>query len=58
MKKPSNKTHTVQKLRPIMPRKRKVKEELDELKQDVEMDEHKVSLPEIYARLGTDPNAV
>jgi hypothetical protein len=52
--------HLVQKLRPVVPRKgkRKGKEELDELKQELEMDEHKVPLGELYERLGTDPNVV
>ena len=45
-------THLVQKLRPILPRKkRKGQEDLEDLKQEVEMDEHKVPLAEIYARL-------
>nr|AEH68840.1 putative Na+/K+-ATPase alpha subunit [Macrotritopus defilippi] len=30
-------------------------EDLDELKQELDMDEHKVSIEELYQRLGTDP---
>ncbi|XP_025081666.1 sodium/potassium-transporting ATPase subunit alpha-B-like isoform X1 [Pomacea canaliculata] len=37
-------------------KKRKGKEDLDELKQELEMDEHKVPIEELYERFGTDPN--
>ena len=37
-------------------KKQKKKENLDELKQELEMDEHKVPIEELYERLGTDPN--
>ncbi|KAL5019529.1 hypothetical protein ScPMuIL_002421 [Solemya velum] len=36
--------------------KKSKKENLDELKQELEMDEHKVPLEEMYSRYGTDPN--
>lgn len=50
-------TRLVQKLRPVVPRrKRKGKEDLEELKQELEMDEHKIDIDELYERLGTDPN--
>lgn len=39
-------------------KKRKGKEDLDELKQELEMDEHKVPIEELYERFGTDPNTV
>jgi sodium/potassium-transporting ATPase subunit alpha len=39
-------------------KKKKGKEDLDELKQELQMDEHKVPIEELYARLGTDPNRV
>ncbi|KAK3598325.1 hypothetical protein CHS0354_015336 [Potamilus streckersoni] len=32
------------------------KERMDELKQELEMDEHKIPADELYARLGTDPD--
>ncbi|XP_071176809.1 sodium/potassium-transporting ATPase subunit alpha-like isoform X2 [Mytilus edulis] len=38
-------------------KKTKKKENLDELKQELEMDEHKIPLPELYERLGSDPNS-
>lgn len=34
---------------------RKKESKLDDLKREVEMDEHKISLQELYARLQTDP---
>ncbi|XP_054716154.1 sodium/potassium-transporting ATPase subunit alpha-like [Uloborus diversus] len=34
---------------------KKGKPDLDELKQEVDMDEHKISLDELYSRLGTNP---
>ncbi|XP_067679922.1 sodium/potassium-transporting ATPase subunit alpha-like [Haliotis asinina] len=37
-------------------KKEKKKENLDELKQELEMEEHKIPLEELYERLGTDPN--
>nr|KAG5705317.1 hypothetical protein BaRGS_010768 [Batillaria attramentaria] len=52
-------THLVQKLRPVVPRrKRKGKEDLDELKQELEMDEHRIDMDELYERLCTDPNTL
>ncbi|XP_069115478.1 sodium/potassium-transporting ATPase subunit alpha-like isoform X2 [Argopecten irradians] len=36
-------------------KKKKKKENLDELKQELEMDEHKIPIEELYDRLGTDP---
>lgn len=39
-------------------KKKKGKEDLDELKQELEMDEHKIPIEELYERLGTDPNSV
>ncbi|XP_033758768.1 sodium/potassium-transporting ATPase subunit alpha-like isoform X1 [Pecten maximus] len=36
-------------------KKKKKKENLDELKQELEMDEHKIPIEELYERLGTDP---
>lgn len=36
--------------------KKKGKPDLEELKQEVAMDEHKISFPELYARLGTNPD--
>ncbi|XP_041373035.1 sodium/potassium-transporting ATPase subunit alpha-3-like [Gigantopelta aegis] len=36
-------------------KKQKGKEDLDDLKQELEMDEHKLPIDELYARLGTDP---
>nr|XP_022323941.1 sodium/potassium-transporting ATPase subunit alpha-like [Crassostrea virginica]XP_022324237.1 sodium/potassium-transporting ATPase subunit alpha-like [Crassostrea virginica] len=36
-------------------KKKSKKENLDELKQELEMDEHKIPIEELYARLGTDP---
>lgn len=30
---------------------------MHELKQELEMDEHKISLDELYARLGTNPES-
>ncbi|KAL3887086.1 hypothetical protein ACJMK2_027042 [Sinanodonta woodiana] len=36
--------------------KKKAKEKSDELKHELEMDEHKISIDELYARLGTDPD--
>ncbi|KAJ8316053.1 hypothetical protein KUTeg_006232 [Tegillarca granosa] len=38
-------------------KKKKKKENLDELKQELEMDEHKIPIEELYERLGTDPNS-
>ncbi|PVD27597.1 hypothetical protein C0Q70_12761 [Pomacea canaliculata] len=38
-------------------KKKKGKEDLDELKQELEMDEHKIPIEELYERLGTDPNS-
>ena len=35
--------------------KRKGEKDLDALKQEVDMDEHKITLEELYARLGTNP---
>ncbi|XP_046344177.1 sodium/potassium-transporting ATPase subunit alpha-like [Haliotis cracherodii] len=37
-------------------KKEKKKENLDELKQELEMEEHKIPLEELYERLGSDPN--
>ena len=37
---------------------KKKKENLDELKQELEMDEHKIPVEELYERLGTDPTVV
>ncbi|XP_064595544.1 sodium/potassium-transporting ATPase subunit alpha-like isoform X2 [Liolophura sinensis] len=37
-------------------KKAKKKANMDELKQELEMDEHRISLEELYDRLGTDPN--
>lgn len=37
-------------------KKQKKKENLDELKQELEMDEHKVPIEELYERLGTNPD--
>ena len=39
-------------------KKKKGKEDLDDLKQELEMDEHKIPIEELYERLGTDPNSV
>lgn len=39
-------------------KKKSKKENLDELKQELEMDEHKVPIEELYARLGSDPSMV
>lgn len=39
-------------------KKKSKKENLDELKQELEMDEHKIPIEELYARLGTDPTMV
>lgn len=39
-------------------KKQKKKENLDELKQELEMDEHKVPIEELYERLGTNPDTV
>lgn len=39
-------------------KKQKKKENLDELKQELEMDEHKVPIDELYERLGSNPNTV
>ena len=39
-------------------KKAKKKENLDELKQELEMDEHKIPIEELYDRLGTNPNTV
>nr|AEH68839.1 putative Na+/K+-ATPase alpha subunit [Bathypolypus bairdii] len=36
-------------------KKKKKGEDLDELKQELDMDEHKVAIEELYQRLGTDP---
>ncbi|CAE1329103.1 ATP1A [Acanthosepion pharaonis] len=36
-------------------KKKKKGEDLDELKQELDMDEHKVPIEELYRRLGTDP---
>lgn len=38
-------------------KKKKGKEDLDDLKQELEMDEHKIPIEELYDRLGTDPNS-
>ncbi|VEL35100.1 unnamed protein product, partial [Protopolystoma xenopodis] len=38
-------------------KKKKDKQNMDELKQELDMDEHRISLDELYARLGTDPNS-
>ena len=38
--------------------KKDKKAEMDELKQELEMDEHRVPLDELYARLGTNPETV
>lgn len=35
--------------------KRRGERDLDALKQEVEMDEHKIALEDLYARLGTNP---
>ncbi|CAH1797437.1 unnamed protein product [Owenia fusiformis] len=37
-------------------KKKSKKEELDNLKQELEMDEHKIPIEDLYQRLGTDPN--
>ncbi|XP_064651492.1 sodium/potassium-transporting ATPase subunit alpha-like isoform X1 [Lineus longissimus] len=37
-------------------KKQKKKQELDELKQELEMDDHKIPIEELYDVLGTDPN--
>nr|KAG5691923.1 hypothetical protein BaRGS_000632 [Batillaria attramentaria] len=39
-------------------KKKKGKEDLDDLKQELEMDEHKIPIEELYDRLGTDPNSL
>ena len=39
-------------------KKKKGKENLENLKQELEMDEHKIPIEELYERLGTDPNTV
>ncbi len=31
---------------------------MDELKQELEMDEHRIPIEELYARLGTNPDSV
>ena len=38
--------------------KKDKKAEMDELKQELEMDEHRVPIDELYARLGTNPETV
>ncbi|VDP53417.1 unnamed protein product [Schistosoma curassoni] len=37
------------------PENNKLKDGLDDLKQELDMDEHKIPLEELYARLNTDP---
>ena len=37
-------------------KKKHEKQNIDELKQEVVMDEHKISLDELFARLKTDPD--
>jgi len=37
-------------------KKQRKKEKMDDLKQEIEMDEHKIPIEELYQRLGTDPN--
>lgn len=36
--------------------KKDAKKDLNELKQELAMDEHQISLDELYARLGTNPD--
>jgi sodium/potassium-transporting ATPase subunit alpha len=36
--------------------KKKGKDDMDDLKKELDMDEHKIPIEELYARLGTDPN--
>uniref|UniRef100_A0A646QDL7 Sodium/potassium-transporting ATPase subunit alpha n=1 Tax=Hemiscolopendra marginata TaxID=943146 RepID=A0A646QDL7_9MYRI len=36
--------------------KKKGKDDLDDLKQELDMDDHKIPIEELYARLSTDPN--
>ena len=38
--------------------KKDKKAEMDKLKQELEMDKHRVPLDELYARLGTNPETV
>lgn len=33
------------------------KDDLNELKQELDMDEHRISLDELYSRLSTDPQS-
>ncbi|XP_042906175.1 sodium/potassium-transporting ATPase subunit alpha-B isoform X1 [Parasteatoda tepidariorum] len=42
-------------LKKAMGKDKKGKPDLDELKQEVDMDEHKINIEELYARLGTNP---
>uniref|UniRef100_T1IZN5 Cation-transporting P-type ATPase N-terminal domain-containing protein n=1 Tax=Strigamia maritima TaxID=126957 RepID=T1IZN5_STRMM len=37
-------------------KKKKAKDDMDDLKKELDMDEHKVPIDELYTRLGTDPN--
>ena len=39
-------------------KKGKKKAEMDDLKQELTMDEHKIPITELYSRLSTDPNTV
>ncbi len=46
---------------PVSKKKKKKKDkkaEMDELKQELEMDEHRIPIEELYARLGTNPDTV
>ncbi|PVD27596.1 hypothetical protein C0Q70_12760 [Pomacea canaliculata] len=38
-------------------KKKNKNKELDSLKHEIEMDEHRISLEELYNKLGTDPNS-
>jgi len=37
---------------------KKAKKDMDDLKRELEMDEHRVPIEELYKRLGTDPEKV
>lgn len=44
--------------RPINESGKKGKMDLDDLKKEVEIEEHRIPLPNLCARLGTDPDLV
>lgn len=39
-------------------KKKKKEKDMDELKRELEMDQHRVAIEELYKRYGSDPNKV